>query len=427
MGDITHTDCYVDFIFPEFPHLEQATRMLHLEYVRGVLLILYADKNNWYRSRVINSMRTLAFIPDASGRLCTASHFYDQNLNVFEVMLPRESKPPKPFDNSEWLVLLCEIGLKPKVSKHHFKTFANEVATQAELANESSRPTLERKSKVLVKHLLKETSLHDENFLNDLSTVKFVASQKASDELIHLHKQHFGKNWSQDQLPPFIPFKDSVTWTQENERLVWSSASLLPSWAIPDLDCYPGLARLKVLFKPSLDQVTENVKKISTKVSKSADRERPEPRRRLLRKVMINVYSFLTEMSGCSSNDAFHSCSQECVRIEGLLSSIACALVEDGRIFVRCNQLAYSLEKELPPFLYRVPREYGAFQHLFKRLGAMETETPELFAKLLSRLKESCEEEKMHANELTATQHAVYGLFSLLYVLNSQREHPKTS
>ena len=198
-------------------------------------------------------------------------------------------------------------------------------------------------------------------------------------------------------------------------------------WAIPDLNCYPELAKLKLLFKPSLDQVTENVKRLSTNVSKSADRERPEPRRRLLSEVMINVYKFLTEMSDCSSNKVFDSCSQACVKIECLLSSIACALVEDGRIFVRCDQLAFDLKKELPPYLYTVPREYGAFQHLFKRLGAMETATPEQFAKLLSRLKESCGAERMLANELITAKHAVYGLFCSLHVLNERREDPETN
>ncbi|XP_015762333.1 PREDICTED: sacsin-like [Acropora digitifera] len=400
--DITHTDCYIKFIFPKFPYLKQTTRMLHLEYVRGQLLVPHADKNN--RSRVINSMRTLAFIPDAFGKPYMASEFCDPSVTVFAVMLPRESKPPKPFDDCYWLRLLREIGLKQKVSKNQFQTFANEVATQAELANKFSRPTLEGNSKVLVTYLLKETSLHDEKFLDDLSTVKFVASQKASNELILLHNQYLVENGSQD--PPFIPFKDSVVSTEENERLVWTSASLLPSWAIPDLDCYPELARLKVLFKPSLDQVTENVKRVSTNVSKSADRERPELTRSLLRKVMINVYSFLTETCGCSSNEVSDSCSKACVKIESFLSSIACALVEDGRIFVRCDQLAYNLKQELAPYLYRVPREYGAFEHLFKRLGAMETATPEQFAKLLSRLKESCGKEKMLANELTAAKHA---------------------
>ncbi|XP_067026066.1 sacsin-like isoform X2 [Acropora muricata] len=423
--DITTTDCYIKFIFPRFPHLEQATRFLHLEYVRDVLLTLNADNNNG--SRVISSMWTLAFIPDASGRLCTASHFYDPGVTVFAMMLPRESKPPKPFDDSSWLDLLRKIGLKQKVSKDDFKMFANEVAIQAAQVNRSSRSTLEKKSKVLVKHLLKKTSLHDENFLNDLSAVKFVASQKASDELNLFHKQYLVENGGQDPLLPFIPFKDSVTWTDENERLVWTSASLLPSWAIPDLKCYPKLAKLKVLSKPSLDQVTENVKRISTNVSKSADRERPEPTRRLLGKVMIDVYTFLKEMSACSSNEVSDSCSKACVKIESLLSSIACALVEDGHTFVRCGQLAYNLEEELPPYLYRVPREYGAFEHLFKRLGAMETATPEQFAKLLSSLKESCGEEKMLANELTAAKHAVYGLFYSLHALNNRHKDPETN
>ncbi|XP_015770810.1 PREDICTED: sacsin-like [Acropora digitifera] len=142
---------------------------------------------------------------------------------------------------------------------------------------------------------------------------------------------------------------------------------------------------------------------------------------------MINVYSFLSEMSGCSSNEVSDSCSQECVNIESFLSSISCALVEDGRVFVRCDQLAYKLEEELPPYLYRVPREYGAFQHLFKRLGAMEAATPEQFAKLLSRLKKSCAEEKMHPNELTAAKHAVYGLFYSLHALNNRRHDPETN
>ena len=429
-GDITHADCYINFIFPKFPYLKQTTRMLHLEYVRGQLLKLYADKNN--RSRVINSMRTLAFIPDAFGKPCMASHFYDPSVTVFEVMLPRELKPPKPFDDFHWLCLLREIGMKQKVSKKQFQTFANEVATQAELSNKFSRPTLEGKSKVLVTYLLKETSLHDEKFLDDLSTVKFVASQKASNELIILHNQYLIENGSQDQLPPFIAFKDSVACTEVNEKLVWTSASLLRSWAIPELDCYPKLAILKVLFKPSLDQVTENVKRVSTNFSKSADRERPEPIRRLLSKVMINVYKFLTEMSHCSRNDAFDSCSHECVKIKSLLSSIPCALVEDGRIFVHFDQLVYNLEEELAPYLYRVPREYGAFEHLFKRLGAMETATPEQFAKLLSGVKELCGEEKMHANELPAAKRAVRGLFYSLHALKDRRadleinrkEHP---
>ncbi|XP_068729165.1 sacsin-like [Montipora capricornis] len=419
-GNRTHLDCYLDFIFPKFPDLNQTTRMLHLEYVRRVLLPFCFDKIQ--RSRVISSLRTLAFIPDTSGIPRMASYFYDPGVKVFAVMLPPASKPPKPFtEDSGWLDLLREIGLKGEVSKDQFKTFANNVATQAEHVNKSSRPGLEKKSKVLVKHLFTDTSLHHENYLSDLSTIKFLASQKATDELIHLHKQHLVDSGNQDQLPPFVQFKDSVP--HGYERLVWTSASLLPSWATPES---PKLAMLQFLKKPSLDQVVENIKNISRNVSKRADREQPEPKRRLLKQIMIEVYTFLTEMSNCPSNDSLES-KQTCETIQSLLSSVACILVEDGRIFVRCDQLAYRLEEELPPYLYRVPREYGQFEHLLKRLGAMENATPAQFAKLLSRLKESIGEEKMHVNELTAAKQAVYGLFYTLHALNDKAKDEETS
>ena len=420
-GDKSHTECYINFIFPTFPSLKQSTRMLHLEYVRRSLLSFHSNERQ--RLRIINTLRSLAFIPDASGTPHTASHFYDPEVEVFAVMLPPMLKPPLPFDeNSGWLVLLREIGLKQEVSKDQFITFANEVAAQAAHANKSSRPGLEKKSKVLVKHLLKEKSLHDEKYLCNLSTVKFVASQRASDELVHLHKQHLVESGSQEKPLPFTQFKDSVPDT--HERLVWTTASLLPSWAVPDSKS-SELARLQVLHEPSLHQVIDNLINISKNVCKRSDREQPEPKRRLLSEIMTEVYTILKRMSSCPISESFESCSQECCTIKSRLSSIPCILVEGGRVSVRCDQLAYHLDKELPPYLYRVPREYGAFEHLFKRLGAMERATPVQFATLLSGLKESCGEEKMHANEVTVAKQAVFGLFFTLHALHNQNEDVK--
>ena len=416
-GKKSHTDCYINFIFPKFPELEQETRMLHLNYVRRYLLEPILNESQ--RPRIIHSLQNLAFIPNASGKPCTASHFYDPGVKVFAVMLGPESKPPEPFDEkSGWLELLREIGLKQEVSKDLFLTFANEVATQAIFTNKSKRPELEKKSKALVKHLLKEKTLHDERFLFNLSTVKFVASQKATDELLFLHKQHLVESGNKEQLPPFLSFKNSISHTFE--RLVWTSACLLPSWAVPD-NKSSKLAKLQVCQKPTLDQVVDNVVNLSRSLSKREDREQPEPRRRLLSQVMIEVYMFLTELSNCGTSDSSESHTPACDTIGERLSCSPCILVESGRVFVRCDQLAYDLDQELPPYLYKVPRDYGAFEHLFKRLGAMEKATPVQFAKLLSRLKESCGEEKMLVNEMNAAKHAVFGLFTTLFA--SQKQH----
>ena len=407
VGDKTHTDCYINFIFPQFSHLTQTTRMRHLNFVRRHLLLPYGSEIQ--HNRVLGALRNLAFIPDANGTLRTASHFHDPGVKVFAVMLPREAKPPDPFDEkSGWLVLLRKVGLKQEVSKDTFLEFSKEVAKQAENMSKKSHSELEKKSRVLVTHLFNNESLHDVTYLRKLSTLKFVAPSKASDDLCSLHRQHLSSGQGKDGIIPFTLFHGSVP--DNFERLTWTATSLLPRWAAPSTTS-PKLKSLGVLEEPSLDQVVAHVTKLSQSLLKDVDREQPQPKRHLLSQVMAEVYTFLQRVSHCQKSDSLDSCSQVCHQIGKRLSEISFILVEDGRVFVRCDQLAFRLHEELPPYLYRVPREYGIFEHLFKRLGAMEEASPVQFAKLLSRLRESCQEETMLANELQVAKHAVFGLF----------------
>ena len=252
------------------------------------------------------------------------------------------------------------------------------------------------------------------NFLYNLSTVKFVATQRASDVLCSIHKQHRSLSQSQDRIVPFTHFKDSVP--HKYEEITWSTASLLPEWAVP---C-SNLPSLQVLKKPSLNQVINHVKNLSRCFSKHVDRDQPEPRRRLLNKIMNKIYEFLQSTSGCAEFDSLSSCSQECFTIGRLLSDVPCVVVEGGRVFVRGDQLAFDLDKQLQPYLYKVPREYGNFEHLFKRLGAVEKASPRQYAKLLTRLREECQGEKLNPNEMQVAKGAVYGLFCTLKVLQEQ-------
>ena len=416
VGDKTHTDCYINFVFPQFVHLTQATRMRHLNYVRRHLLLPFSSEIQ--HNRVLSALKTLAFIPDANGTPRTASHFHDPGVKVFAVMLPREAKPPHPFDEkSGWLDLLRKVGLKQEVSKHTFLEFSEEVTKQAENMSKKSHSELEKKSRVLVTHLFNNVSLHDVTYLRKLSTLKFVAPSKASDELCSLHRQHLSSGQGKDGIIPFTQFHGSVP--ENFERLTWTAASLLPSWAVPNTTL-PKLKSLGVLEEPSLEQVVAHITKLSQSLLKDVDREQPQPKRRFLSHVMTEVYTFLQRASSCQKRDSLDSCSQMCHEIGKRLSEISFILVEDGRVFVRCDQLAFHLDEPLPPYLYRVPREYGIFEHLFKRLGAMEEASPVQFAKLLSRLRESCQEEKMHANELQVAKHAVFGLFFTLKALKDR-------
>ena len=420
VGDKSHTDCYINFVFPKFPLLQNVTRMLHLEYVRRFVLAPFSNEEQ--QARVLKSLSTLAFIPDANGALQTASYFHDPGVKVFSAMLPREAKPPEQFNTTEWLELLRKIGLKQKISKAQFQTFANEVASQAVQISNSSYPSLKKKSKTLVKHLLRDDTLHDAKFLADLSTIRFVACAKASDNLSLLHRQHLVPN--RDQNPPFNHFKHSIP--DAHEALAWTTASLLFEWAIPNPKI-PLLTNLQVLQKPSLEQVIGHVKNLSQTLSRSADREQPEPRRRRLSQIMTEIYKFLTDTGGCNGTNSNELCTAVCNKICNQLSDIPCILVEDGRVFVRGDQLAFHLDEEQPPYLYKVPREYGVFEHFFKRLGAMEKATPAQFAQVLTRLRESCEDKQMHANELTVVKQAVFGLFTTLHAILCRNEDRRES
>ena len=415
VGDKTHTDCYINFIFPKFALLRPKTRMLHLDYVRKYLLAPYCNEEQ--QARVLKSLSTLAFIPDANGTLQTASYFHDPGVKVFAVMLPREAKPPEPFNNTTWLELLRKIGLKQKVSKAEFQTFANQLASQAIQISNSTYPSLEKKSKTLVKHLLRDDTLHDPKFLLDLSTIKFVACRKASDDLSLIHRQHLVPN--RDKIPPFNHFMHSIPHMQE--ALAWTTASLLFEWAIPNPQ-NPLLKNLQVFMKPSLEQVISHVRNLSQTLSKRADREQSEPKRKRLSQIMTEVYRFFTDTSACSGNDSNESCSAMCDTICEQLSDIPCVLVEGGRVFVRGNQLAFHLEEEQPPYLFRVPRDYGIFEHLLKRLGAMEKASPAQFVQVLTELRESCGDKQMHPNELKVAKQAVFGLFTSLHAILDRKE-----
>ena len=409
----THADCYINFIFPKFPSLKEETRMLHLNYVRRFLLAPFFNEDQ--HTRVLQSLKTLEFIPDTNGSLRTASYFYDPRVKVFAVMLPRDAKPPEPFnEKSGWLDLLCKVGLKRKVSRDQFLEFSKEVAKHAENMSKKTRSTLEEKSQTLVTHLLNEKSFHEAEFLRQLSMIKFVASSKASDNLLSLYKQYPCAKQVQDGTLPFIHFHGSIS--KMEERLVWTTAPLLPDWAVPNAE-EAKLGALGVLPHPSLDQVINHVTTLSQNVLKDIDREIPEPKRRLLGDIMTEVFTFLRRISGCQESDSLNSCSLKCHEIGKRLSDKSCVLVEDGRVFVRGDQLAFHLDKQLAPYLYKVPLEYGSFQHLLLRLGAVEEATPEQFAKVLSNLNASCSDEKMHPNESSIAKHAVYGLFTTLKAL----------
>ena len=400
VDDRSHVECYMQFIFPKFSKLQAPTRLKLLEFLKDSLLNGAAEAE---QMKLKMALRSLAFIPDSSGRLHTASHFFDPNNEVFKAMLTKGDLPPKPFGSGKWLRFLREIGLKTDVTQEQFLEFAKKIGSEG-----YSGDAQMTKSKVLVEYLFKEEKLQESAFLRKLATVKFIPSLSVNSSLARLHSPYPSSEVQSQR--PLIAFKGAVAW--QNEKLVWTSAPLLEYWATPTDETL--CEQLGVLQTPALEEVLSHIKNLAKSLSGNTDRESSEARRALLKTVMNAIYSFLKYSSKCPPNDSLDNCTAVCRKMGERLTEVPCILVEDGRVFVQGDQLAFVMREELPPYLYRVPREHGQLEHLFKRLGAAEEASPLQYAKMLGRLKGKSKDEKMHAEELNKAKSAVHGLFLTL-------------
>ena len=406
----SQVSCYVNFIFPHFSTLCAETRLSHLEYIKNV--VLYRLDENDERI-IVAALKTLSFIPDASGKLHKASNFYDPENPVFKIMLKDNMFPSTPFRESMWLSFLRKLDLKEAVNKNQFLAFAKKIAEDAAL---ETTKKLIQKSETLVRYLLDQPSLHDQNFLESISIIKFVTPQKANDSLQALHPQY--RSTGNNRIK-FGEFNKAVP--SDHERLVWTSATLLPPWIVNEAPSHVPES-LGVLKEPLIEQVLEHTEILSKTLTKSTDKELPSLKRRELRKVMDDIYRFCKDKIDCSDSQVIgDDCAASCKAIGARLSSVPCVLVDDGRILVRGGQLALETQEEFPPHLYKVPTIYGAYLHLFRRLGAMSNPTPLQYANILRRLKNDCKEEKMHPEEMRQAKQAAGGLFNTLKMQDDVR------
>ncbi|KAK3750028.1 hypothetical protein QZH41_008668 [Actinostola sp. cb2023] len=419
---VSKSEVFVKYILPNLDAMTGEGRQSVLTYIRDNLLVCSISPNE--RSVIIDTLIGINILPDQSGELTPASKYYDPENPVFKSMLPTESFPPGEFANEEWLPLLREIGLKQTVTQQDFIEFAESTASSVDL--NPGDPTLKERSKALVTYLLEEESLHDISFLHVIAQIKFVAAEAASANLRKLYSQFESKN--QDDNSLYTAFQGSVS--HECQKFLWSSASLLPSWALPKGGESQRLLveNLGIEVAPPVEKVIKHLENLSLKFAGNVNKDTPKDQRELLHDVVYSILGIFKTETACPQGNPSERCSKYCHAIGKILRNIPCIPVEEGRVFVQGDQLAFETDVELPPFLYKVPREYGHFEHVLKRLGAEEKTTPIQFANVLKRLKEVCEDKHMEPNEKRVARMASQGFFTTVSVLlKEEKESSVTS
>ena len=406
---VSSVDVYCKFILKNFSLFPGKARLVHLEHIRdGMLTQTFAKEVD--KQRLLSCLKNTEIIPSSRGNLVKASSCYDPEHVVFKSMLSDDMFPPEPF-NRDWLPFLKTIGLIHEVSQDLFKTFALKIAHEG-----NTQPTkkTEDKSKALVAHLFRRNKVVDEGLLQAICDIRFVPSEPVKQNLQAMHRP-YGKR--DDGKATYIPFRGSVL--AKHAKLVWTTAGLLPQWANPkeyqylihapnrgstEHYCNAITAQLGILAEPTVEGVTSHCQNVSFQLEKENDRDLTEEQIMRRMTIMKKIYRFL-EVKATSNSFA-----------RDRLKDTPCIVVEEGRRFVRVEQVVIELNREfeIQPFLYGLPAELLQCKVLFQYLGCASVAKVSHFAMVLDMLKEKCKEKPLDPNEKMCALTAERGIFETL-------------
>lgn len=404
---ISVIDVYCQFIFQHFEYFVLEDRLVHLHHIYTQYLQdspTAPGISEEERNGLLASLRSLPFLEDESGELQCASHFYDPENVVFRIMEPAGRFAPKAqkmFKESEWYSFLAMLGMIRDVTSSMFLDFTKVVATEGRDPNSASALM---KSKVLVQHLYTLPDGLRDPILSDIVDVPFVAPEAASPPLQELYAQH--GDLGAGKLA-YVSFRDAVSKT--HEKLCWTCANLLPSWADPVNQSSLSVSQKEQIVQHLAVQKVPNVKLVLKHLETLCQNFGPSlpstPVNRTSKmEVYRAIYKYLIEQGDALSE------------IKEKLEKIPCVLVDDAKACVLPRQTVLNIydTEEIRPYLYKLPVELGEYQRLFISIGTTNRATAAQYVVVMELLNADVGKSRLTPNELRTAYRAVRGLLETL-------------
>ena len=397
---VSTSDVYCKFILKRLDQFSNNERLVHLEYIRDWILFRKSSKES-DKQRLVDCLTNTEFIQSKNGNLKKASSYYNPDNVVFQTMLSGDMFPPEPLNSLEWRDFLRTVGLVDDVSQGLFKKYAMDVAREGE---QQRTDNTDKKSKVLIEYLFRQDKSVEEGFLEAVCDIRFVATDCLKPELRAIHKQF--------DHPPYIAFKGSVL--ADHAQIVWTTAPLLPHWVIPREHQYQNgwrsdycntiLQKLQVLTEPTVDLVIVHCQNVCFQMEKENDSDFSSERLETRMSIMKQIYEFL------------QSKAMSTTLAKKRLKDSSCIIVEQGRRFVKAQQVVVELYKdnEIEPLLYGLPAELGQFETLFKYLGCSPSAKLSHYTMVLDILHRKCTANRPDRNESHCALRALKGFFEAL-------------
>ena len=370
LAEISPLLIYIRFIFPHFHLLSDDERMAHLKLIRDTESLFntansrakISGKNNEDVILCTNFISALKKLPCLlkKGELRPVSDFCDPSKPILGLFLSDESFPPNYLTDDKWLGFLRKLGLRTKPSMEEFVNFCMRVA-------EGKQRHIKESSQALMKFLFENSSWHSEvEFLNNVSTIPFVCAIRLQ-ELSWIVPAASADVTIQEGSKTFHLTSLSKAASSEVQNILWT---VKPVVYLPYGNFHPleesdkkeqFLRCIKVVRKPSIDEVIRNIKAISSsrfrnfKLFDHSDNDciPPKMREDLLFNVIVECFEYL-KAAGCSKEEV--CCLQKCPCIpvttaeSDVLSSVSVTvLVNPLRVVASTD--SDGTVKKLAPFL----------------------------------------------------------------------------
>ncbi|XP_067266615.1 sacsin-like [Chanodichthys erythropterus] len=347
--------------------------------------------------RVVSALRDVRFIRDIHGSLQVASYFYDVNVPLYKVMLPKERFVPKTFweifrdKRTEANLLLKDLGLKHEVSHEEIIQFAKQI--EPETKGNTPLDVLKERSKLLFKTVLSKSN-DNSNLLNSIANIKFIFPMQIQQTLCDYHKA-----FAQER--EVVAISGSLI-DSDHHYLIWTSMPILPTGRC-SLHLIKKIKDAGALETPPPEQIAANLKNIYRSQC------RTDTLLETRNTVFSKSYAYLQSINFDAS----------------LFSDLPIILVENGTELVKAKQTALVLHHDLEfrPYLYRIPPNYMKFEEFFKKIGVKEMPTVDQYVTVLQEIySDSFDKDSLQANQQKAVKRVVQQLFCLL-----KEEQDKTS
>ncbi|CAH1788168.1 unnamed protein product [Owenia fusiformis] len=476
----TVSELYCGFMFPQFSLLNSEERKHHLRYLKNDVIpdldhivdteykkYTNAEKIKAAKERdvLLSGLRTLEFIEDPLDDtiLHCVSKFVDQLNPVWREMRPTQHLPDAWFQSyttecdkyrlfkkeDNWTPFFRRFGLKSYISPVEFAEFAKEVESEAKLLNmdesshydskRSAADGIEKKSRVLVKHLFQRKDILAVGISAMVKAIKFISPHLVKGTLAGISPQYgITRKDGRPVSGSYVCFQDSLS--SDFDKLTWTVSSVLPRYADVSAVQYANLH--SDLFHDFIGFNKIEKRLISIKDQLHYTLSSPkQPTGSLVGQNWINIckavkldklhqYQKLELIEICTKTfEYLQRCEHEIdKKVWDQLQNTNVIFVDAGQRLVMPRQLLIDPYRgdEIYGYIYKIPSNLEASKSILQKLGCTEKVTLCQLSKVLeeiyiaSRNTSSQTEFVKDPNALYAFQKALTHFFHLVLV---EKEH----